>query len=379
MNNKIIYWITVGISILYIFIGNKFFTKDINFFEPTEYDPKFIKAEIIEVFDDEYNIEEYEDLEFKAKLLDKEYAGKEVMGVQMFDMSSIAYSNRVEVGDKILLYENVDIDGNIIWYADQPVRSEGIIILGIIFLILLLIFGRKQGINTIIALVFTCLSIFIVFVPSVISGYNIYTMSIVTAIYIVVMTLVIVYGGNKKSFVAALGCVAGILLSGILTIIMANVLELTGLLNEDSMNLLYISDKVSIDLRAVIFGSVILGAVGAVMDVSMSIASSLNELVENMDRPSFSQIIKSGFEIGRDMMGTMANTLILAYIGSSLSVLLLYCAYNSSFIYLINKEIIIVELLQALIGSIGILTVIPFATFISAKVYLADYKKYDKG
>ena len=375
MNNKIIYWITVGISLLYIFIGNRFFTKDINFFEPTEYDPKFIKVEIIEVFDVGDNSEEYEDLEFKAKLLDNEYDGKEVMGVQMFDMSSIAYSNRVEVGDKILLYENVDVDGNVVWYADQPVRSDGIIILGIIFLILLLIFGRKQGINTIIALVFTCLSIFIVFVPSVISGYNIYAMSIVTAIYIVVMTLVIVYGGNKKSFVAALGCVAGILLSGILTIVMANVLELTGLLNEDSMNLLYISSKASIDLRAVIFGAVILGAVGAVMDVSMSIASSLNELVENMDRPSFSRVIKSGFEIGRDMMGTMANTLILAYIGSSLSVLLLYCAYNSSFIYLINKEIIIVELLQSLIGSIGILTVIPFATFISAKVYLADYRK----
>ena len=125
-----------------------------------------------------------------------------------------------------------------------------------------------------------------------------------------------------------------------------------------------------IDLRGVIFASIILGAVGAVMDVAMSIASSLNELVENMEKPSFSQVIKSGFEIGRDMMGTMSNTLILAYIGSSLSVLSLYCAYNSSFIYLINKEIIIVELLQALIGSIGILTVIPFATFISAKIYL---------
>ena len=156
---------------------------------------------------------------------------------------------------------------------------------------------------------------------------------------------------------------------------MANVLELTGLLDEDSMHLLYINDKAPIDLRAVIFGSIILGAIGAVMDVSMSIASSLNELVENMDRPSFSQIINSGFEIGRDMMGTMSNTLILAYIGSSLSVLLLYCAYNSSFIYLINKEIIIVELLQALIGSIGILTVIPFATFISAKIYLAEYRQ----
>jgi len=375
MNNKKIYWIMIVISIIYIFLGNRFFTKDINFFEPGEYDAKFIRAEITKVYESEAADEAVEDLKFKAKLLDKEYNGEEITGLQVFDMSSLAYSNRVEVGDKVLLYENVDVDGFVTWYADQPIRSDGIIILGVIFLILLVIFGRIKGINTIIALIFTCLSIFIVFIPSVISGYNIYIMSIVTAVYIVVMTLIIVYGGNKKSFVAALGCVAGILLSGILIVIMANVLELTGLLDEDSMHLLYINDKALIDLRGVIFSSIILGAIGAVMDVSMSIASSLNELVENMDRPSFSQIIRSGFEIGRDMMGTMSNTLILAYIGSSLSVLLLYCAYNSSLLYLINKEIIIVELLQSLIGSIGILTVIPFATFISAKVYLDKYRK----
>jgi len=373
MNSKMIYWLTIGVSIIYIFLGNWYFTKDINFFEPGEYDPKFVRAEVIEVF--ETKSEEYEELGFRAKLLDKGYNEKIVTGSQIFDMSSLMYSNPVEVGDKILLYENVDMDGVVTWYADQPVRSDGIIVLGIIFFVLLLIFGRKQGVNTIVALFFTCLSIFIVFVPSIISGYNIYVMSIVTAIYIVVMTLIIVYGGNRKSYVAALGCVAGILLSGVLTIIMSNVLELTGLLDEDSMHLLYINETSPIDLRAVIFASIILGAVGAVMDVAMSIASSLNELVENMGMPSFSKVIHSGFEIGRDMMGTMANTLILAYIGSSLSVLLLYCAYNSSFIYLMNKEIIIVELLQSLIGSIGILTVIPFATFISAKVYLEDYRK----
>lgn len=374
--NKKIYWITITISILYIFIGNKFFTKEISFFEPGEYDAKFVQAQVISILSGEYD--ESDELHFRAKILDKAYDEKLVTAIQMFDISSLMYSNPVKPGDKILLYENVDVDGIVTWYADQPVRINGIIVLGIVFLVLLLIFGRWQGFNTIIALIFTCLSIFVVFVPSVIAGYNIYATSIVTAVYIVVMTLFIVYGGNKKSFVAALGCIAGILLSGLLTVIMSNVLELTGLLDEDSMNLLYISPDVPIDLRGVIFAAIILGAIGAVMDVSMSIASALNELVENMRTPSFSQVVKSGFEIGRDMMGTMSNTLILAYIGSSLSVLLLYCAYNSSFIYLMNKEIIIVELLQALIGSIGILTVIPFATVISAKVYLHDNKKLNQ-
>ena len=157
MNNKMIYWITIGVSIIYIFIGNRFFTKDINFFEPGEYDPKFVRAEVIEVFESES--EEYEELGFRAKLLDEGYSEETVIGSQIFDMSSLMYSTPVEVGDKILLYENVDVDGLVTWYADQPVRSDGIIVLGIIFFVLLLIFGRKQGVNTIVALIFTCLSI----------------------------------------------------------------------------------------------------------------------------------------------------------------------------------------------------------------------------
>ena len=163
MNNKKIYWITIGISLLYIFLGNKFFTKDINFFEPTEYDSNFVQAEVTEVFDEEYDEDGYEDLKFKAKLLDKEHRGQEVTASQMFDISSLSYSNPVEVGDKILLYENIDVDGFVTWYADQPVRSDGIVVLGTIFFVLLLLFGRKQGVNTIVALIFTCLSIFVVF------------------------------------------------------------------------------------------------------------------------------------------------------------------------------------------------------------------------
>ena len=78
MNNKVVYWITIGISILYIFVGNRFFTKDINFFESGECDEKFVQAEVTEVFDEDYNAEEYEDLRFRAKLLDKEYDEEEL-------------------------------------------------------------------------------------------------------------------------------------------------------------------------------------------------------------------------------------------------------------------------------------------------------------
>ena len=113
------------------------------------------------------------------------------------------------------------------------------------------------------------------------------------------------------------------------------------------------------------------------MDVSIDIASSLNEVVNALEEPTFDKVIKSGFEIGRDIIGTMANTLVLAYIGSSLSCTLLTVSYSGSLTYLLNREMIVVEMLQALVGSLGIFITIPITTYISAFLYL-DYHKKDK-
>jgi len=111
------------------------------------------------------------------------------------------------------------------------------------------------------------------------------------------------------------------------------------------------------------------GSLGAVMDVAMSLASSINELSINMKDKSFSKMVKSGFNIGKDAIGTMSNTLILAYIGSSLATVLLLTAYNKNPLYLFNLEMIIVEILQAIIGSLGILFAVPLTTVLSAYIF----------
>ena len=113
------------------------------------------------------------------------------------------------------------------------------------------------------------------------------------------------------------------------------------------------------------------------MDVSIDIASSLSEVADKMEKPDFGTIVKSGFNIGKDIMGTMTNTLILAYIGSSLSTVLLLTASSHSISYLFNLEMIAVEILQAIVGSIGILTTIPLTSVIAATLYkYVDTSKY---
>lgn len=110
------------------------------------------------------------------------------------------------------------------------------------------------------------------------------------------------------------------------------------------------------------------------MDVAMSISSSLWEVREQSEEISFHSLFRLGINIGQDVMGTMANTLILAYIGGSLSVVLLLSAYSTSLMYLMNMEMIVVEILQSLIGSFGILFAMPLTSFICAIIYQKSSK-----
>ena len=158
-------------------------------------------------------------------------------------------------------------------------------------------------------------------------------------------------------------------MAGLLTLLMSYLMQLTGMISEETLYLQLVQTANPIDLRGLVFAAIIIGALGAIMDVAMDIASSLNEMRQNIPNISGKQLIKSGMNIGRDVMGTMANTLILAYIGSGLITTLLLVAYNVSFIELMNMEFIVVEILQALVGSIGILLAIPMTAIISAAIY----------
>jgi uncharacterized membrane protein len=150
---------------------------------------------------------------------------------------------------------------------------------------------------------------------------------------------------------------------------------MTGLIEEESIYLVQLYPDNPINLKAIIFAMIIVGAVGAVMDVSMSISSSLYELRIQSPEISSKELMKSGFTIGRDMMGTMANTLVLAYIGSSLTSVLLLVAYNASIHQVINRELIVAEILQALAGSMGMLLTLPLTSAICSVIY---YKREEK-
>lgn len=385
LNKKVlIYLVTIIISVFLLVIGNKIAAHDLAVLRGTD-GLTAEKAQVIKIIKTksvEYDLGGEkpvlgEEIVFTAKIISNDKESISVTALQSIDPFTGISLKKVEAGDKIILYKLDNKDSEYDYVLGEYLRTDSLLVLGIAFLVLLVLFGRFKGFNTILSLVFTCIAIFAVFIPAILQGFNIYFWSILTCVYIISTSLLIIYGANKKSLAAGIGCLFGILLSGILTLIMNTILKLTGLVSEESLYVIRLNPTHPIDLKAIIFAAILIGAIGAIMDVSMSIAAALAELHEKLEYAPFSLLVKSGISISRDMMGTMTNTLILAYIGSSLSVVLLLVSYNSSLLELLNKEMIVVEILQSLVGSIGILFTMPLTTLICAYLF-SERTKHEK-
>jgi uncharacterized membrane protein len=377
--NIIIYIFTIVFSILFIALGYSVNKPEFN----EQSFNKSYKAHVVsveETIQDEtdYGYESFSTttIKFKAEIKNDELKGSVVEAYQYIDEIVAVTPKVIQEGDKIIISSLISRTGEgEEWTFMEYDRSSVLWGLLLGFFALIVIFGGKKGINTIVSLIFTCLAVFMVFVPSILKGNNIYLSSIIVSIYIIFMSLLIINGANKKTLCAIVGNLGGLIIAGLLALIVSNIMHLTGLIDDDSMFLLLLNTETPIDLKAILWSGIVIGSLGAVMDVSMSIASAMNELAENMCERNFKSMLKSGFNIGQDAIGTMTNTLILAYIGSSLSVVLLLMVNYKDVLLLFNLEMIVFEIIQAIIGSMGILFAIPITSLFAAYVY--NQKKSD--
>lgn len=371
--------VSVFVSALIILFSYMYIVGDGTIFKG-ELDGEIIKARVIRVTDVQtQNVtgeSEFVTVTFKAQALNSDLRGKTLDAVQEIDRSYAFSPRQVEENDKILI-DSYTQNGQQKFYFGDFIRITPLLWLLLVFCILIVVFSKMQGLKTVVSLGFTCLAVFTVLIPAILNGHNIYLWSILVCVFITVMTLAIISGFSTKSLCAGIGCVCGVLCAGLITLIMDKFLNMTGLIEEESIYLVQLYPDNPINLKAIIFAMIIVGAVGAVMDVSMSISSSLYELrLKSPDiRPK--ELMKSGFTIGRDMMGTMANTLVLAYIGSSLTSVLLLVAYNAGIEQVVNRELIIAEILQALAGSMGMLLTLPLTSAACSVVYYLKEENKD--
>ena len=370
--------ITVVLSLIVLFVAGLFCKYEPELTTDSELQHAVVDEVIATTPEPSINGKEATKVIFSATITSGDHKGESHKMTQLLDEMSPPVPKQVSPGDKILIaYTEPENTSSAIsgWSYAGVNNMYGVALLAIGFLVLILIIGRGQGISTIVSLIITMIAVLGLYIPSLLLGRNIYLTTSLISVFVIVSSLCILSGWNKKTLCSIIGNCGGVFASGILAIFVNNAFGVTGVLNQDYLFLTMLEDGVSIDLPALIWGGILIGSLGAIMDVSMSLASAMQELSEQMYEPSFKKLVISGFNIGRDAIGTITNTLILAYVGGSMATILLFAAYTSDFVVLLNYEMLLVEIIQAIVGSIGILLAVPITVFFSAWIFLKKPKQ----
>lgn len=244
-------------------------------------------------------------------------------------------------------------------YIEDIARDRPLIWLAVGFVALLVVVGGLKGLRSAITLGVTLFAVFRIMLPALLRGANPITVSIGVAIGATLVTLTAVGGPNRKTLAAILGTTGGVLAAGGLAIVISSAARLTGFGAEEMRMLVYVPQGTEFNIRGLLFAGMLIGALGAVMDVGMSVASAMAEVQLANPAARAADLVRAGMNVGRDVMGTMANTLVLAYIGATIPLLLLFMAYELSFIRLLSLDVVATEVARALTGSIGLVLAIP--------------------
>ena len=250
-------------------------------------------------------------------------------------------------------------------------NSNGIIFLIALLLIAIILVGRAKGVFSMIALVITVLLLFFVLIPLALKGYSPLPITVLIAIFSITITLPIIAGIKLKTLTAILGASSGIVIASLLAIIFGWMMHLSGIVTNEMLTVFYASD-VNIDLRGLALSGMIIAALGAIMDVCISIASSTAEIYSANPNISQGEAFRSVLTIGTDILGSMVNTLILAYVGSSLSLILLISMRfepGMPLWLIFNYNPILSEIVKSVVGSIGMFVCIPITAFLSVRMY----------
>ena len=338
------------------------------------------KAKVLEINELEEIGEDHFDGQIQhveVEILSGKYKGQR-FHVENGLSDNVAYNILVKKGDKVVVViEEEGISGEMEVFISDYSRGDYLLYLTLIFAALILLVGRGKGVRALISLSLTMGSIVYILLPAILKGADPVPISIAISIGVTVITIILVGGINSKSISAIIGTSIGVIIAGVISYLVGSKINLTGLSAEEATMLMYIPQEINFNFKNLLFSGIILGALGAVMDVGMSISSSIDEIYKANNELTTKELFNSGMNVGKDIMGTMTNTLILAYAGTSIPLLLLFMAYETSIIKIMNMDIIATEIVRSLSGSIGLILTIPITAIIASTLIKRD-KTQDK-
>lgn len=282
-----------------------------------------------------------------------------------------AYANvDLSVGDKVIVRMDYDAYGmpfivSIVNYN----RLTMIVILCLLYMGALIVIGGKKGAYAIIGLLFTLFSIWFFLIPLLRRGAPAIPSAIALVVVTTFVSLVALNGFSRKTFVAVVGCVGGVTIAGLIAHLAGVITPISGFNMSEAEELVLRASDSGLTIKGLLVSGVLIASLGAVMDVALSIASAISELKDMNDKADKKMLFKSGMNIGKDAMGTMANTLILAFAGASLNLLILFRVFDYPYLQIFNSDLMAIEIIQGLAGSIGIVLTVPLVAALGAVLF----------
>ena len=270
-------------------------------------------------------------------------------------------------GMSVIAIVSVSGESSVVTVYSQD-RTVPIICFVLIFILSLWLVGGKKGLKSALCLGVSIVSVFLVFFPLVYRGFSPFWGAVIVAALSTFVTIFTVGGVNAKSLAAIAGTMFGVCMAGAAASLFGLAAGISGYNVSEIESLLFVAQHSNIQIGGLLFAGVLISSLGAVMDVGMSIASTLNEIHEKKSELSSSELFISGINVGRDMMGTMSNTLILAFAGGSVITLMINYAYDLPLNQVLNSYNIGIEIMQGISGSLGIILTVPFTSFAASRL-----------
>ena len=326
----------------------------------------FEKAKVVKILQD--NLEEngtrVGEQKVRVRMLTGVRKGEEL---DITSSSGYLFGAACKPGMKVIVMQSVAGDSTVASVYTQD--REGVIyIFALIYLLVLCLIGGKQGIKGCLGLVFTFFCVIFVYLPLVYLKYSPFWTAVFVCFITTLVTMYLIGGPTQKTCAATLGTLVGVILAGVSAWCFSKASGISGYNVSDIETLMTLWNTNRVQVGGLLFSGLLISCLGAVMDVAMSIASACWELRElNPDLPR-KALFRSGMNIGQDAMGTMANTLILAFAGSSLNTLLLFQIFDYPMIQIFNADSIAIEIIRGVAGTIGIILTVPLVALLSAEI-----------
>lgn len=307
-----------------------------------------------------------------VKFLGGAFKGQEADGFNMLS-GSLQTDKIFQVGDKVLVV--ISHNGGEILSVNliDHYRLNKEWILAGCFVLLLILFAGKTGIRAVLSFVITVLMIWKVMVPAYLNGMQPVLVGLGIVLGLTVIIISLVYGFDRRSLSAVCGSFLGIITTCILGIIFTDAFKIHGAIMSNSESLLY-SGYEHLNLTQIFMASIFIGSSGAVMDLAVDITSAVNEVVEKKPDIGWREAVRSGMAVGRAAMGTMTTTLLLAYSGGCVALLMVFMAQGTPLDNILNYKYVSSEILDTIVGSFGLVTVAPF-TALTSGFFLASGKQ----